>query len=180
MILVRCVVPVALLFSIAAMTAYGVSPTPFGESRVTVRDFDTLVEALLDVGATVEAAGAVSQPFFSVEGQVARINGGDVHVYQYESGAAATEAAALISPDGYTISTSSVMWVARPYFHRAGRLIVLYVGDEYVAVAAALEEVLGPPFAGGQLGLIEEAGCYPQTETREQTASTVVDFPKPI
>jgi hypothetical protein len=40
------------------------------------------------------------------------------------------------------------MWVARPYFHKAGRLIVLYVGDDD-AVAAVLEEVLGPPFAGG-------------------------------
>jgi len=150
MILMRCVVPVALLFSVAAMTAYGVWPAPFGEPRATVRDFDSLVEALLEAGATVVVAGDVSQPFFSVHGQVVEVNGGDVHVFQYESRAAATEEAALISADGYTIGTSPVTWVERPYFYKAGRLIVLYVGDDDVAVAAALEEVLGPSFAGGQ------------------------------
>lgn len=149
MILVRCVVLVALFFPVAVMTAYGVWLAPLGQSRVMVRDVDSLVEALLEGGATVEVAGDVSQPFFSVEGQVARVNGGDVHVFQYESEAAATEEAAHISPDGYAIGTSSVNWVARPYFHRARRLIVLYVGDDDVAVAAVLEEVLGPPYAGG-------------------------------
>jgi hypothetical protein len=137
-----------VLFAVAQLTACGLRTALPGQSGGAVDDVESLVEALRAAGATVEMAGEVSQPFFSVEGQVISVNRGDVQVFEYESEAAASEEAALVSAEGYTIGTSSVMWVARPYFHKAGRLVVLYVGDDD-AVAAVLEEVLGPPFAGG-------------------------------
>jgi hypothetical protein len=139
---------VALLFLAVLITACGAQRTPPGQTSTAVTDVDGLVEALRATGATVEMAGEVSQPFFSVEGRVMKVNGGDVQVFEYESEAAASEEAALVSSDGGTVGTTSVTWVATPHFHKAGRLIVLYVGDDD-AVAGALEDVLGPPFAGG-------------------------------
>ena len=144
----RCPVPVALLLAVALITACGFRGPPPDESDVTVTDVDSLVEELRAAGATVEIAGQVSQPFFSVDGRVVSVNGSDVHVFQYESETAASEEAALVSPEGSTIGTSSVTWVATPHFYKAGRLIVLYVGDDD-AVVTVLEEVLGPQFAGG-------------------------------
>jgi hypothetical protein len=138
----------APLLGVALMTACGLRARPTCQSDVAVTGTDSLAEVLRAAGATVEMAGEVSQPFFSVEGEVINVDGGDVQVFEYESEAAASEEAALVSPEGSTIGTSSVMWVATPHFHKEGRLIVLYVGDDD-AVAAMLEEVLGPPFAGG-------------------------------
>ena len=67
------------------------------------------------------------------------------------SPAAADAEAALISPDGYSIRTATkgaeVGWIAPPHFYKAGKLIVLYVGESEV-VTVVLERVLGPQFAG--------------------------------
>jgi len=41
-------------------------------------------------------------------------------------------------------------WVAPPHFYKAGRIIVLYVGEN-AAVTEALDTVLGPQFAGKQV-----------------------------
>jgi hypothetical protein len=40
-----------------------------------------------------------------------------------------------------------MMWVATPHFYEAGKLIVLYVGEDS-GVVGVLEEALGPQFAG--------------------------------
>ena len=113
-----------------------------------VSDYVSLVEALRAAGATVEPAGEVSQPFPSVEGQVIGVDGHDVQVFEYADEAAADDDAALISPDGGSVSTSLITWIATPHFFRKGRLLVLYVGDDGDLVAA-LERALGPQFAGG-------------------------------
>jgi hypothetical protein len=144
---------VALLFLTSLVTAYGARRTPLNQIGTTVTDLGSLVAALRTAGATVEMAGEVSQPFFSVEGRVIDVNGGDVHVFEYGSKAVASEEATLISCDGGTIGNASVIWVARPHFYRAGQVIALYVGDDDVAVAAVLGEVLGPPFAGRSRGM---------------------------
>ena len=113
-----------------------------------VTDFVSLVDNLRAAGATVEPAGEVSQPFFSVEGQVITVNGEDVQVFEYADAASADVEAALVSPDGSSVGTTMVLWIATPHFYQTGQLIVLYVGDS-AAVIDALEEVLGPQFAGG-------------------------------
>ncbi|MFQ5950778.1 MAG: hypothetical protein ACE5KH_01675 [Candidatus Geothermarchaeales archaeon] len=116
-----------------------------GEDSVT--DYVSLIDSLRAAGAAVEPAGEVTQPFFSVKGQVTTVNGGNVNVFEYESTAVADGEAALVSPDGGSVGTTMMMWIDRPHFYKAGRLIVLYVGDS-PTVTDALEAVLGPQFAG--------------------------------
>ena len=70
-----------------------------------------------------------------------------MHVFEYADESATEADAALISPDGGSIGTSMVTWVAAPHFYKIGKLIVLYVGNDS-AVIKVLESVLGPQFAG--------------------------------
>ncbi|MEE8413095.1 MAG: META domain-containing protein, partial [Dehalococcoidales bacterium] len=110
-------------------------------------DYISLIDNLRQAGATVEPAGELTQPFFSVSGRVIVVSGGDVQVFEYADGAAAEAEVALVSPDGSSIGTSMVSWIASPHFYQAGRLIVLYVGDG-TDVINVLEAVLGQQFAG--------------------------------
>ena len=111
-------------------------------------DRNGLVEGLRGAGVTVEVGGDIQQPFFSVAGRTLMVNGQTVQVFEYASEAAMQREAALVSPDGGTIGTSSILWTATPHFYRKGLLIVVYLGAD-PAVRRALESVLGPQFAGG-------------------------------
>ncbi len=110
-------------------------------------DYASLVSNLRAAGATVEPAGEIIQDFFSVEGKAIKVNGEDVQVFEYPDNAAAEAEAQLVSPDGSSIGTSMPFWVAPPHFYKAGRIIVLYVGEN-ANVMDALESVLGAQFAG--------------------------------
>jgi hypothetical protein len=116
-----------------------------------VLDYTGLVEALRAGGATVEPAGSLAQPFFSVEGQALKVNSSDVQVFEYESERTAETEAAGIAIDGGSASTadgvSLISGLATPHFYRSGKLIVIYVGDE-AALSGLLEGVLGEQFAG--------------------------------
>ncbi|GAB4577342.1 MAG: hypothetical protein Fur0022_00730 [Anaerolineales bacterium] len=116
-------------------------------SRILVTDYDSLVEALRAAGATVEPADPVSQPFFGPEGQVLKVNGQDVQVFEYPDDAAAERDAETISPDGSSTTTTMITWIDAPHFYKTGKLIVLYVGSEE-GTLQLLESVLGPQFAG--------------------------------
>jgi hypothetical protein len=98
-------------------------------------------------GVKAERAGEVSQPFFSVKGQGINVNGENVQVFFYESPGVAEAEAKLVSPDGGSVGTNMMSWMAPPHFYRKGELIALYVGREQ-AVVDALVAVLGPQFAG--------------------------------
>lgn len=127
-----------------------------GEAEVSpggaVTDYVSLMDGLRAAGATVESTGEVLDSIFSVDGQIVTMNGADVQVYEYANHSAAAAEAAGISPDGTSITTAHgaamVTWVATPHFYQAGRLIVLYVGDD-AAITALLESVLGTHIAGG-------------------------------
>lgn len=121
--------------------------TPLVSHGGPVTDYVSLIDQLRAAGATVESAGAVSQPFFSVKGQVIKVNGEDVQVFEYTDAAAAEAEAATVSPDGGSIGTSMVTWVAAPHFYKTGKLIVLYIGNNQTTLAA-LETALGPQFTG--------------------------------
>ncbi len=112
-----------------------------------VTDYISLIDNLRAAGATVEPAGEISQPFFSVEGNAITVNGENVQVFEYADTAAAEAEATLVSPDGSSVGTTMVGWIATPHFYKAGRLIVLYVGDN-APVVNVLEAVLGSQFAG--------------------------------
>lgn len=112
-----------------------------------VTDYVSLVDNLRAAGATVEPAGEINQPFFSVTGSAIMVNGENVQVFEYADAAAAEAEAGLVSADGSSIGTSIVSWVAAPHFYKAGKLIVLYVGEN-AATLNLLESVLGAQFAG--------------------------------
>jgi hypothetical protein len=112
-----------------------------------VEDYDSLVDSLRASGATVEPAGEIVQDFFLVRGHVIEVNGEDVQVFEYSDEEVMEGDAALVSPDGSSIGTSLPFWVESPHFYKAGRIIVLYVGENE-EVMNLLESVLGPQFAG--------------------------------
>ncbi len=137
-----------------AGVAAGCGPAPVGSQGAgvvahggPVQDYVSLVDALRAQGATVEPAGEVRQAFFSVTGQLIKVNGADVQVFEYADAPAAAAAAAQVSPDGSTVGTSMITWVAPPHFYQKEKLIVLYVGEE-AATRQALEAVLGAQVAG--------------------------------
>ena len=140
-----------LAITILALAAYSFGCTgddlPSLPSEGAVTDYASLLDSLRAAGATVESAGEVTQPFFSVKGKLLKVNGGDVQVFEYQDSTAADNEASLVSPDGSSIGTSMVGWVAPPHFYQAGKLIVLYIGENE-AVIELLESVLGSQFAG--------------------------------
>jgi len=99
-------------------------------------------------GVKVGRGGRVSQPFFSVSGQILAVEGEDVQVFRYATAAAARREAGRVSPDGSSVGTSTMSWMSTPHFFRKDNLIVIYVGDN-AAVLRALAAVLGAQFAGG-------------------------------
>ncbi len=106
-----------------------------------------LIAQLRGQGLKAERAGDISQPFFSVKGRGISVNGENVQVFVYASESAAEAEAKLVSPDGGSVGTSMMSWMAPPHFYRKGELIALYVGREQ-AVIDALVAILGPQFAG--------------------------------
>lgn len=113
----------------------------------SVQDRAALVEALQDAGATVEEGEPISQPFFTAEGSILRVNGADVQVFEYESAEAMEEEASQVAPDGGSIGTSMVSWMDAPHFYTSGKMIVLYVGSDE-EILSLLEKVLGAQYAG--------------------------------
>jgi len=112
-----------------------------------VEDYVSLVDALRAAGATVEPGDTVEQAFFSVTGQIIKVNGADVQAFEYKSAELMEADAAQVSADGGSVGTSMVMWMATPHFFKTGRVLVLYVGDD-AAILDLLKSVLGGQFAG--------------------------------
>ncbi len=121
--------------------------TPVASQGGPVTDYVSLIDNVRAGGATVEPSGDVSQPFFSLDGQLISVDGADVQVFEYADEAAALADAEQISPDGTSVGTTMITWVGPPHFFKKARLIVLYVGDD-AGVISALEEALGAQIAG--------------------------------
>jgi hypothetical protein len=127
--------------------AAGSDVTPAASEGGAVEGYASLVDALRVAGATVESGDEVEQAFFAVMGQIIKVNGADVQVFEYETAEAMEAEAAQVAEDGGSIGTSMVSWMATPHFYKAGRILVLYVGDDQ-AILDLLEGALGPQFAG--------------------------------
>lgn len=136
---------VALL--LLGLVGCGGSSTPPTSHGGPVKDYVSLVDHLRGVDATVVPTGSVTQPFFSVPGQVITVNGEQVQVYEYVNEDDANADAARISPDGGTVGNTMVDWIAPPHFYKKGQLIVLYVGTN-TSVMKILEMTLGSQVAG--------------------------------
>jgi hypothetical protein len=138
----------ALLMSACASAAAATSPTEGASPQpVAVEDQASLVTALEAAGAAVEAGESITQAFFSPEGNIIKVNGADVQVFEYESTEAMESESSQVAPDGGSVGTSMMMWVDTPHFYKAGRIIALYVGSD-TTILGLLEQILGPQFAG--------------------------------
>jgi hypothetical protein len=135
---------------VPATTGTGTSESPSQPPVVThggaVETYVDVVDALRAQGATVEPADTIEQPFFSVLGQLIKVNGQDVQVFEFTTSEAAADAVASIGPDGNP-ATMMIRWIEPPHFYRTGRVIVLYVGGD-AKVLETLTAALGPQFAG--------------------------------
>ena len=134
-----------------AVSSFGCGSGP--KSSQPVMDYSTFVANLRDSGVTLEEAGDISQPFFSVKGKIVRADGADIQVFEYASPPAMDTESKRVSPDGYTFSlpdrVTSVDWIAPPHLYKAGRIIVIYVGIDR-SITGSLEKILGKQFAGSQ------------------------------
>jgi hypothetical protein len=74
------------------------------------------------------------------------VQGADVQVFEFADAEAANAAVAMLGPDGNP-PTMMIEWVAPPHFYQAGRLVVLYVGND-AAITQALTDTLGAQVAG--------------------------------
>ena len=100
----------------------------------------------------------MSADYFAPQGQVLTVNGEDIQAFEFASAEEADAAAGGVSATGSSISrvdsetgmgvASSILWYVPPHFYKAGKLIVLYVGCDN-DVIDALQETMGPQFAGG-------------------------------
>lgn len=111
------------------------------------QDLASRVKALENAGAMVESGEPVTQTFFTPGGQTPKVNGADLQVFEYESADAMQKEAAQVAPDGGSIGTSMMIWIDAPHFYKAGRIIVLYLGNDK-AVLDLLDKVMGAQFAG--------------------------------
>jgi hypothetical protein len=142
---------VLLLMFTLMVSACGSNATSTAPAESTeppaVEDQASLIVALETAGATVEVGDSVEQAFFSPVGQIIKVNGTDIQVFDYESAEAMESEASQVAPDGGSIGTSMVTWMDTPHFYKAGRIIVLYVGSDET-ILGLLEQVLDPQFAG--------------------------------
>lgn len=142
---------VLLMFGLL-VSACGGAPTASASNAspepAAIEDLASLTAALEAAGATVVSGEPISQPFFSVEGNIIKVNGADVQVFEYESSEAMDLDSSQIAPDGSSNATTMITWIDTPHFYKAGRIIALYVGSDEI-VLSLLEGALGSQFAGG-------------------------------
>ena len=132
-----------------AISACGQNATSNASTKpLSVEDQASLLSALKAAGATVEVGDSINQDFFSVEGQTVKVNGADLQVFEYENAPAMEKDASQVAPDGGSIGTSMATWIDTPHFYKAGRIIVLYLGNDQT-ILGLLNNVIGAQFAGG-------------------------------
>lgn len=143
----KCSISIGIFGVLLLLGVAGCGESPPTSHGGPVKDYVSLIDHLRAAGANVVPQGSVTQPFFSVTGQVITVNGERVQVYEYANDDAASAEASRISPDGGTVGNAMVDWTAPPHFYKESKLIVLYVGTS-ASVIQLLETALGPQFAG--------------------------------
>jgi hypothetical protein len=124
-------------------------PNQSNASRQNLMDYVGLLDKLRAKGLKAERGDEIAQPFFSVKGKTISADGESLQVFEYANESDAEAQAKLVDLRGDSVGTTMVNWVDDPHFYRGGKLIVLYVGTNQ-DVIKALEDVLGPQFAGRQ------------------------------
>lgn len=93
-------------------------------------------------GAEVEWGDPVEQPFFTSPGRILRVSGADIQILEYDSLQTLDADSTQIVPDGGSVGTSMLSWMATPHFFKSHRMLVLYVGD-HPAILDLLNDALG-------------------------------------
>ncbi|MFC1987522.1 hypothetical protein ACFLVH_03145 [Chloroflexota bacterium] len=134
-----------------------------GRTPLPVTDYTTLIDNLLwyagDIIVRVRGDAPFpgdnpQQPIFSGAGKRIELNSDNISVLEYNDEITATAEAKFISADGFTFTSenrttiANISWIAPPHFYKAGRIIVLYVGENQETIDL-LEALLGQQFAGG-------------------------------
>lgn len=132
-----------VLFALAGCNGSDAPPVSHGGP---VRDHVSLVETLRAQDLAVEPGGSISQPFFSIPGQILKVNGQDIQVFEFENANSTKSQAKDISPDGRSIGNTVVHWIDPPHFFLSGKVLVLYLGTDS-ELLKKLETVLGKPIA---------------------------------
>ena len=146
---------VAVLFLLGTVLVSGCNNRP-------VMDYGRLVDGLREAGATVEEIGdsqlpGAGEPIFSVTGNIIKVNGENIPILEYNNEVAAGTETGFISRDGFDLTRPSdskdegfavhVDWITSPHWYQAGRVIVLYIGENQNTLDM-LENLLGTQFAG--------------------------------
>ena len=135
---------------IIAVVAIGtLSPKP-------VTDYTTLLRYLRDSSVSIAEEGAIDEEFLDIVGKKVAVNESTIQVYEYANVEAMESEASWVSSDGFSIRKEKeggiweichVNWIASPHFYKAGRIIVIYVGEDN-SIISLLENALGTQFAG--------------------------------
>jgi hypothetical protein len=146
LLLIPAILALACSFPVGIGVPAEDDPAP-ADSSDQITDLDSLLAALEAEGLEPEVIDTLSQPFFEVDATIVTLTTGEMQVYEFADEQAAQDAAAQVAPDGASIGTTSMMWMASPHFYRSGPLIIIYLGfDE--DTASTLSTMLGEQFAG--------------------------------
>ncbi len=146
-IIVGCLIVVT---SMAATATLGSNPSE------QVTDYGALLHHLRDSGAFVLEEGEIPRyNFFDMAGKRVKVNGSIIQVFEYVNAGAMESEASCVSVDGFGITKergdmgmhTEVNWVGPPHFYKAGRIIVIYIGDNDSTISL-LENAMGKQFAG--------------------------------
>lgn len=144
----RDILPTVLLIVVFALSGCGSGATSAPPTTTSsVEDSASLLAGLQAAGATAEIVDSVVQDFFTPEGQIIRVSGQDLQVFEYETVEAMESEASTVAPDGGSVGTSMMMWMDAPHFYKAGRIIILYIGSDPNTLSL-LQGVIGAQFAG--------------------------------
>ena len=129
--------------------------TPLSPKIVT--DYSSFLDYLHNSGAFIRDEGETGGGlFYDAEFRIVEVDGIPIQVYEYANAKAMEAEASCVSPDGFSItkdwgdgkaSSIFVNWIGTPHFYKAGRIIVIYIGDNY-SIVSILQNGLGKQFAG--------------------------------
>jgi hypothetical protein len=140
--LVALTVLTFLLAACAKPTPIPVAPTQADITPQEIVNTDDLLLALKEQGVSVSLTGDIAIPFLQVQGQVMRIERGDVQVYDFQDKTHLEAATQKLIKDGQVFDNLVPSWSIQPHIWTKGDLIVFYDGTD-TAVISTLDSVLG-------------------------------------
>lgn len=136
-----------------------VSPEP--QIPPTGEDVDTygeLVGTLEATGATVIPMGMVEHPLSNLTGQLVRVNGVDIQVFEFDEVVDREQVSVLIQQNAGMVTQYFPQEVGEPHFWAQSRLLVAYFGEDRATINT-MSNILGEPLEiteveSGQPGII--------------------------